>query len=243
MKWDDVQKKYYGAFPHSYLQFNPDSTYARNIVDEVFAAADLRPGLRVLEVGAGSGRFTLHLVRRGVSVTALDLSQEMLEKLDVRAKALGITEEQLTLRAGTLEDAPALFDGQQFDAIAGFFLLHHVDDAQRGLEALRPLLKPGGTLVFVEPNRVNPLFLIQMFASAEMSWKAEKGTYRYGASGYLRLFERAGFAGAFEKRFGFFPPQVLDRARPLLRFERVLARVPVVRGVLPLLLLRAVKPA
>ncbi|MEA2570911.1 MAG: 2-polyprenyl-6-hydroxyphenyl methylase / 3-demethylubiquinone-9 3-methyltransferase [Acidobacteriota bacterium] len=242
MKWEERQKAYYRDLPHTRLQFDPDSTYAANIVDETFAAAGLQPGMRVLEVGAGSGRFTLHLVREGLSVTALDLSQEMLERLAVLARELEVGESELTLRTGSLYDAPSLV-GSGFDAIVGFFLLHHLDDAQRGLEALRPLLKAGGELVFVEPNRLNPLFLIQMFACADMSWSAERGTYRYGGSGYAQLFRRAGFDDVSVKCFGFFPPQILDRARPLLGFEKMLAQVPIARHLLPLLLLRGTKPA
>lgn len=44
-----------------------------------------------LDLGAGTGNITLKLARRGLRVTALDLSPEMLEVLDRRAKAQGLT--------------------------------------------------------------------------------------------------------------------------------------------------------
>lgn len=240
--WLEQQKEFYRAFPHAHLQFNPKSLYAQNIVGEVLARIRLSSYKKILEVGCGSGRFTLHLLCKGLSLTALDLSEEMLNKLRQASHQLALEPDQLLLRSGDISEAEILFKQQQFDAIIGFFFLHHLEDIRSGVEFLSRVLREGGELIFVEPNRLNPLFLAQIFLCKDMTWKGEKGTFRHGVRGYRQCFEACGFAEIEIGKFGFFPPQILDNFPITLRVEKWLQGFPFMKIFLPFLLISAKKP-
>lgn len=240
--WGENQKEFYREYPHAHLKFNPASTYAQNIVGQVLKYADLGPDKKFLEVGCGSGRFTLHLVRRGIKVTAMDLSLEMLDRLSAAAEQLTICN-GLDLRSGDVSEVARFFGVGEFDNIVGFFFLHHLENIRSALEALDRVLKRGGSMIFVEPNRLNPFFLAQILLCPDMTWRAEKGTFRYGVAGYRRCFEEAGFNVVTIRKFGFFPPQILDRLPISLGLEKWLERLPLVKAFLPFLLVEARKIA
>lgn len=239
--WAEQQKEFYRALPHAHLQFNPESVYAKNIVNEVLARTGLRSAKNILEVGCGSGRFTLHLVRKGLHLTALDFSEEQLNNLTQAAQQLVLEPDQLLLRSGDISEAEKLFKRQQFDSIIGFFFLHHLENIPAALKSLGRILRKGGEVIFVEPNRLNILFLAQIFLCKDMTWKAEKGTFRCGVLRYRHCLEDSGYTATEITKFGFFPPQLLDKFPLMLQIEKWIEKVPLTKIFLPFLLIRGKK--
>jgi hypothetical protein len=97
-------------------------------------------------------------------------------------------------------------------------------------------------MAFVEPNRRNPLFLAQVACCADMSWAEEKGMFRLSARRVESAFDAAGLEPAPTRRFGFFPPQVVNRFAAARRLEARLEAARLLRPVLPFLLLGARRP-
>jgi SAM-dependent methyltransferase len=117
----------------------------------------LIPGLghypRGLEIGAGTGYFSLNLIRAGVidHATCTDISPGMLETLRRNAARLKI-EERVTTRTCDAERLP--FEDESFDLVFGHAVLHHIPDLARAFAEFRRVLRPGGTLAFAgEPSR------------------------------------------------------------------------------------------
>ena len=111
------------------------------------------PGVfdRALEIGAGTGYFTLNLLRAGVvrEAVATDISRRMLEELAASAERLGLAVETAVCEAS---DIP--FDDGSFDLVFGHAVLHHVPDLQRAFGEFRRVLRPGGMVAFCgEPSR------------------------------------------------------------------------------------------
>ncbi|MEA2297729.1 MAG: hypothetical protein QOF77_665 [Solirubrobacteraceae bacterium] len=106
---------------------------------------------RALEIGAGTGYFSLNLLQRGVigAAVATDISAGMLTTLEANARRLGLAVET----AAT--DAEALpFADESFDLVIGHAVLHHLPDLDRAFGEFRRVLRPGGTVVFAgEPSR------------------------------------------------------------------------------------------
>lgn len=104
----------------------------------------LRPGMRVLEIGAGTGRYSLELARRGYEVCAVELVEKNLEVLRSRIEP-GM---KLTARQGNALDLSFLGD-RPFDGVLLLGPMYHLyerADQLRALgEALR-LTRPGGFL-------------------------------------------------------------------------------------------------
>jgi SAM-dependent methyltransferase len=105
---------------------------------------------RALEVGAGTGYFTLNLLRRGVieRATALDISAGMLERLRATADRLGLEVETVHTDAERLP-----FESETFDLVMGHAVLHHLPHLETAFFEFERVLAPGGTLVFMgEPS-------------------------------------------------------------------------------------------
>jgi ubiquinone/menaquinone biosynthesis C-methylase UbiE len=105
---------------------------------------------RALELGAGTGYFSLNLLADGViaRATATDISAGMLAALKANAERLGLAVE--TVRS----DAESLpFADSSFDLVIGHAVLHHLPDPARALRECFRVLDRGGTLVFAgEPS-------------------------------------------------------------------------------------------
>ncbi len=106
----------------------------------------LRPGMRILDIGAGAGEYSLHYARQGYEVNALELSPA-----NVAAFEKKITPElNLTLRQGNALDLSAYADGS-FDVVLVMGPLYHLHsevDRQRVIAGARRVCKPLGTIFF-----------------------------------------------------------------------------------------------
>lgn len=110
-----------------------------------------RPFGDSLEIGAGTGYFSLNLLSQGAieRATATDISQGMLDSLDASAARLGAPVR--TVRAEA-EELP--FENESFDLVCGHAILHHIPDLERAFGELHRVLRPGGTIAFCgEPSR------------------------------------------------------------------------------------------
>jgi len=235
----EQQRRFYETRVHEHLQPRDQDFYAEKLATVVAESLGLGPGDRVLEVGAGFGRFTFALLERCGSVVASDLAPRALETLERARDERGIAVERCTTRCLDVTTFDADGFGERFSFLVGFFLLHHLPDVARCVARLAPLLAPGGQMAFVEPNRRNPLFLAQVACCPDMTWAEEKGMFQLSHSGVTDAFRAAGLAPAPVQRFGFFPPQLLNRSHAARRIEARLETSPVLRPLLPFLLLRA----
>jgi 2-polyprenyl-3-methyl-5-hydroxy-6-metoxy-1,4-benzoquinol methylase len=127
-----------------------------NVCQRLALAPWLRvaPGIPVLDVGCGIGRWSRLLARRGAFVTGIDLSPTMIAEAARRAERDG-----LTARCEFhVEDLSHLDLGRRFPHIFGVTVLQHILDAGLFREAIGRLaahLAPGGRLVLLEaaPSR------------------------------------------------------------------------------------------
>ena len=107
---------------------------------------------RSLEIGAGTGYFSLNLLQAGIvrEAVATDISPGMLDALQANARRVGLDVETVAC------DAEALpFADERFDLVFGHAVLHHLPHLDVAFSELRRVLRPGGTFVFAgEPSRV-----------------------------------------------------------------------------------------
>ena len=106
---------------------------------------------RALEIGAGTGYFTLNMLRAGVigEATCSDISPGMLSTLQANAKRLRL---KVKTQPADAEELP--FADASFDLVFGHAVLHHIPDLRRAFGEFARVLAPGGTVVFAgEPSR------------------------------------------------------------------------------------------
>jgi SAM-dependent methyltransferase len=104
-------------------------------------ACDVAPGMRVLDVAAGTGNAAIPAARRGAQVTASDLTPELLAAGRLRAEAEGVELEWVEADAEHLPFADATFD-VVMSSIGAMFAPHHSLVAGE----LARVCRPGGTI-------------------------------------------------------------------------------------------------
>ena len=118
---------------------------------KALGALPARPFADALEIGAGTGYFSLNLVQLGLieRATASDISAGMLDALGASAARLGIEVETVL---GDAERLP--FEDASFDLVFGHAVLHHIPDLAGAFAEFHRVLRPGGVLAFCgEPSR------------------------------------------------------------------------------------------
>ena len=147
-----------------------------------------RPFGDALEIGSGTGYFSLNLLQLGLigRLVATDISPGMLGELAVNAERLGL---EVQTAATDAERLP--FEDRSFDLVFGHAVLHHLPALPAALAEFRRVLRPGGTLAFCgEPSRygnllatvpkrsarlVAPVWRLLLGASARSADPAEHG--------------------------------------------------------------------
>jgi SAM-dependent methyltransferase len=231
------QRTFYRSGEHDHLRVRTDDRYAWKLASELARRAGIERRHRVLEIGAGFGRFTFPLLEHCGSVVAFDLSERVLADLAAERDRRGIPEERCGTLCGDVEKLdPA---AGPFDFVVGFFILHHLPDVPAAIRALVPSLAADGGMAFVEPNRRNPLFLAQVLFCPDMPWREERGMFRLSARKVEAAFGAASLRARPTERFGFFPPQIYNHIAPARALESGVERVRALHPVLPFLLLSA----
>jgi len=123
------------------------------VTAKVRKALGREPGhfARSLEIGSGTGYFTLNLMRAGLigEATCSDISPGMLETLAANAERLGLN---VKTEPADAERLP--FADNSFDLVLGHAVLHHIPDLQQAFVEFERVLAPGGTVLFAgEPSR------------------------------------------------------------------------------------------
>jgi len=211
--------------------------YVLRHVEEMECALALKPGEGILEVGCGQGRYLIPLIERGLDVEGFDLSSVLLERLRKSAGDLG---PGLRLVSGDLVEPCPEREGA-YDAVIGFFVLHHLHDVPACLRNLARWVKPGGRVGFLEPNPMNPLFHVQILLTPGMSYRGERSIMKMKAEVVLGTLAESGMVGTRLERFGFFPPFLANRT-PMKSIERALEAFSPWRGLLPFQLFLAERP-
>lgn len=157
--------------------------YARGRFRRV-AGRDGWPYRSALDIGCGTGFFSLNLVSAGVlardGVAVSDISPGMVEAAQRNAAALGLSVEGRVADAETLPFADA-----SFDVVVGHAVLHHLPDVEQALREVLRVLKPGGRFVFAgEPTRCGDVIARQL---SRLTWAAStRVTHLPGLSRWAR---------------------------------------------------------
>jgi ubiquinone/menaquinone biosynthesis C-methylase UbiE len=142
-----------------------------------------------IDVGAGGGHVSYLLAKYAKSVTALDLSGEMLAAVAATAKEKGLVN-IATARAGA-EKLP--FEDAAFDFVASRFSAHHWRDLEQGLGEARRVAKAGSPAVFIDAFAPGRAMLDTHLQAVEL---LRDGSHvrDYGAAEWLGALGRRGFA-------------------------------------------------
>jgi len=197
----------------------------------------LAPGRRALELGCGTGVFLEKVAPCGATIRGIDLSEELLAKARARLARFP----NVGLDHGNAEELP--YPDAHFDAVYGSSVLHHLDLAA-ALRASFRVLKPGGRIVFAEPNIWNPqVFVMFRFEFAKERFGVSPDEMAFSRFAARRALDATGFVDVSVVPFDFLHPAT-PRAwlHGVAALGRGLERTPLLREIAGSLLLVARKP-
>ncbi len=219
----DVNTRYHDAAAHEYdakwgIDFGDigqDQVRAKLV--KALGGDDGQTFGDALEIGSGTGYFSLNLVQLGLigKLTATDISPGMLDRLAATARSLGL--DQVSTVVTEAETLP--FENESFDLVLGHAVLHHIPDLDRAFTEFKRVLRPGGLIVFAgEPSRygdrlaalpkrtglvVAPIWrrltgaharaVAEVDQSEGHSLEGEVDVHAFAPADLRRLLERAGF--------------------------------------------------
>jgi S-adenosylmethionine-dependent methyltransferase len=149
--------------------------------------------LLALDLGGGTGAAAVRLAQRGIQVTLLDSSTEMLDMAQYAAREAGVTA-KLIFKHGDAAQLATLFNAEAFDVILCHNVLEYVDDPGAVLRDAAPLLRDSSSLLStVVRNQAGEVLKAAIqsgdLAAAESNLTAEWGQESlYG--GKVRLFTK-----------------------------------------------------
>jgi ubiquinone/menaquinone biosynthesis C-methylase UbiE len=142
--------------------------------DDMFTEAErdflfgkILAGQRVLDMGCGTGRFTVPMAEHGAIVTGLDISSAM---LGIAARKLAERQLQADLLEGDMSDLP--FPDNSFDVVTSMLALMHIplDDRPAVFAEVRRVLRPGGRMLLgVKNSLIEQMFTADRFASVDVT--------------------------------------------------------------------------
>ena len=127
-QWDELQRSFFS-----------DGVRVRAL-----SAADVRPGQRAADLGAGAGFITEGLIQAGLSVIAVDRSEAMLSVMREKHPDASALE----LRIGESASLP-IGDGE-VDCVFANMYLHHTPDPGEAIREMARILNPGGVAVITD---------------------------------------------------------------------------------------------
>lgn len=180
---------------------------------------------RILEIGCGTGEMCHFLAEKTpAQVVGTDLCQEFIEQAKIKYQRPNLSFETLKIAADNL--SAKKFD--EFDFIVGNGILHHLYyKLDEVLPEFRKKLKPGGKLIFWEPNLYNPyVFLIFKFAVLRRLAKLEPEEMAFTGGFIRQKLQAAGFKNAKVEYRDFLLPNTPEfLIKPLIKVGDFAERV------------------
>ena len=105
---------------------------------------------QILDVATGTGELAITLWKKfRVKITAVDLSQEMLNLADKKIKELGA---DITIQKANAENLP--FESNKFDTVSVGFGVRNFENLEKGLSELRRVVKENGNVYILEFSKM-----------------------------------------------------------------------------------------
>lgn len=130
--------------------------------ENIIGRLDVRSGTRFLDVAAGSGALAIPAARRGATTVAVDIAPTMIDRLNARARAEGLSNVE-----GKVMDGHALeFPDDTFDVSVSLNGVSLFPELDAGLAELVRVTRPGGSVVIAAFGAIQRTEFITFFMSA-----------------------------------------------------------------------------
>ncbi|KAK3370845.1 S-adenosyl-L-methionine-dependent methyltransferase [Lasiosphaeria ovina] len=201
----------------------------RAMEDKLFDALGLPAGSQVLDAGCGVGHVALHMARRGLRITGIDVVEHHIAKARQNVARSALPPGQVTVQKMDYHHLESVADGS-LDGAYTMETFVHATDPEAVLAGFHRILRPGGRLVLFEYDHCDPggrpdgddaqaaaealgyRDVVNKFAAMPTNQRSHPGVFK-------RMLEDAGFGDVVVRDYS---PHI----RPMLRLFWLLAAVP-----------------
>ncbi|RDJ00177.1 class I SAM-dependent methyltransferase [Dyella solisilvae] len=124
---------------------------SRRAICELLGRNDLQ-GLRVLDIGSGSGLSSLAMHQLGAEVVAFDYDPDSVACTEELRRLYGPGGKHWTVMQGSVLDAPFMQSLGEFDLVYSWGVLHHTGEMWKAIDLAQKCVAPGGTLLIALYN-------------------------------------------------------------------------------------------
>ena len=204
---------------------------------------EFRPGLRVLEVGSGSGWFLVLCRQRGFNCDGVEHNPRMVEGARELARCHGL---ELTIYEDSIETVK--LPSEEYDLVVAMSVLEHVENYQRALSVIQRTLRPGGVFWGASTNKFSlrsgeyprvPLYGWLPYSLRRAIRVHDQGPEIVSSSGIdfnqftyfgiRRALRRAGFTQVYDRFELLRPEKIVRRHLGRVVAAHLLHRVPALR--------------
>lgn len=197
-----------------------------------------RRQVRILELGCGTGELAAELADlTKAAVTGVDLSPKFVETAANLHRLPG-----LDFMVADLSKPPPELERRRYDSIVGNGILHHLyHELDSFLPAIKQWLRPGGKIVFWEPNVANPyIYLIFTYAPFRRWARLEPAEMAFSRRRIVAMLQAADYTNIrVDTRDFLLPNTPTCLVGATVKFGFVLERTPVLRTWAQSLFIRA----
>lgn len=217
--------------------------------EEILKRIPQAKNVKILDLGCGTGAFLPDLANNYDFVVGMDLSLDMLKKIETKNQSLkGLV---------SADGSRLPFSSGAFDIIVCRSSLHHVRKLGQALEEISRILKKDGILVFSEPSNDSLPIRLARKIMYKASSRFDEGDEAFLTEDLLKSLSRQGFTAEESSRFGFlsylftgypdhfpvlkFIPFNEALSRLFVQIDKVLSKLPVIKNQSFHLIVRARK--
>ncbi len=141
-------------------------------------------GMRLLEVGCGVGLDLVRFACAGALVTGIDLAEVSIDLARRNFAQEGLTAELRVMNGENLE-----FADNSFDVAYAHGVLQYTADAQRMINELHRVLRPGGEAILMVYNRISWLNMLSKVTKVELEHEDAPVLRLYSIKEFRRMLE------------------------------------------------------
>ncbi len=180
---------------------------------------------KILEIGCGDGEFTKRIIRYSDSITAADITPEVIRRAKTnrtRNKVKFVVDNSEKMR----------FKPNTFGIVCGISILHHVD-TQKVLNECFKVLKKGGRLFFTEPNLLNPIiYLGQKIPFLRKSMGLSPDEVAFRRQDLIKMLQKSKFRNIEVYNYDFLHPHTpRSLAGIMILLSRLLEKTPLLKEI------------
>ena len=230
-KWWDVL---YSDNMNYLVQTNPFtmSKARKTEWDAIYSAFNINPShyKKIIDFGCGTGHFALNFLKKGYRITGIDLSENALDILRIRARKYVLSKHLTLIKSGLFVPIKK-FHGS-FDA--GYMIVTYQcisrNDQKMVFKNFVELIREGGKILIMEANPLNPLFYFFYLTVYKNNLSEAGNIINSRREKLIDLLKESGLAEIKVFHHSFLPTSFINRWSLVKNINSFLCAIPVIKN-------------